>query len=150
VRRRELERVELRPWIAPAARAVRALHDAGLRHADLNPHNLLLREAADGRAAEVWVLDLDRSELSGSVDEPERRVNLERLFRHVRRRDDAHGSRALSRTDCVRFLRAYGAAGESWKERFAAIASAHRRGALLHRLGWALERLVRPARAART
>jgi len=44
-------------WLA-AGRCIRRFHDAGVQHADLNAHNVMLGE--DG---EVWLLDFDRGRL---------------------------------------------------------------------------------------
>lgn len=44
-------------WRA-AGRCLRRFHDAGVQHADLNAHNLML-----GRQGAVWVLDFDRGRL---------------------------------------------------------------------------------------
>lgn len=62
------------PWAAMAA-SIADLHFAGVFHADLNAHNLLLD--AEGH---VWVIDLDRADLRL----PKliwRELNLERLHR---------------------------------------------------------------------
>jgi 3-deoxy-D-manno-octulosonic acid kinase len=44
-------------WAA-IGRCLRHFHDAGVQHADLNAHNIML-----GRRREVWVLDFDRGRL---------------------------------------------------------------------------------------
>lgn len=44
-------------WRA-AGRCIRRFHDAGVQHADLNAHNLML-----GVAGEAWLLDFDRGRL---------------------------------------------------------------------------------------
>ena len=81
-------------------RAVRALHQAGGRHADLNAHNLLVPEERDGA---VKVIDLDRARVSpGPVVGAAAAANLRRLLRSLRKLglDDA-----LDRWDA--FERAY-------------------------------------------
>mgnify|MGYP001548599691 FL=1 len=59
-------------------RCVRRFHDAGVCHADLNVHNLLLDEAR-----RPWLLDFDR----GRVRPPGgwRRENLDRFLRSLRK-----------------------------------------------------------------
>ena len=84
-----------------AGRAVAELHDAGLRHADLNLMNLLWRPEGG-----VLILDLDRARLMpGGLPASARRVNLRRLNRSAEklRRMGA----GITRADRLRFLRAY-------------------------------------------
>lgn len=84
--------------IEAAARAVRALHDAGIEHADLNLRNILI--GPDGRAI---VIDLDRARARGGPLGPRARLrNLFRLYRS--------GVKVLGRVPpraAVRFGRAY-------------------------------------------
>jgi len=83
-----------------AGRCIRRFHDAGVQHADLNAHNIMLG-AADG----VWLLDFDR----GRLREPgawQQRV-LARLARSVQKIGTAAGR------------------GEEWRERFGWLEAAH-------------------------
>jgi len=66
---------------AAAGRAVRALHDAGARHADLHLGNLLFR--ARGSGFEAWVIDLDRARLAAPPAARERMKELMRLQRSL-------------------------------------------------------------------
>jgi len=85
-----------------AGRAVRALHDAGARHADLHLGNLLFR--AGGHAFDVWVLDLDRARLAGPPTPRERMRELMRLARSLVK----HGfSRTLGARACASFFAGY-------------------------------------------
>lgn len=60
---------------------VRAMHDAGLRHRDLNVGNLLLRDG-DGGAPEAFVVDLDGASIDpGPVPFRVRVASLRRLER---------------------------------------------------------------------
>jgi len=76
---------EARPAIAAAAAtAVARLHDAGVRHADLNLSNILI---ADGAGA---IVDLDRARIVvGPLGAAARRRNLARLRRSARKLDRA-------------------------------------------------------------
>ena len=64
-------------------RAIRALHEAGGVHADLNAHNILVSADEDVPA---FVIDLDRAAvLKGPVPDHRARANLERLRRSLRK-----------------------------------------------------------------
>uniref|UniRef100_UPI0033419BE1 3-deoxy-D-manno-octulosonic acid kinase n=1 Tax=Castellaniella defragrans TaxID=75697 RepID=UPI0033419BE1 len=69
------------------ARAIRAMHEAGVSHADLNAHNILLD--AQGR---VWLIDFDRAVL-GVASPGQRRKNLLRLRRSLVKVCGAPGAR---------------------------------------------------------
>jgi hypothetical protein len=122
-----------------AGRSVRALHDAGVRHADLHPKNLLL-----GRDGRVLVLDLDRARaFDGPLSEEDRLKNLARLARAV----EKHRLRGMrvSRRRALRFLEGYGgsrAAAAAWLDRVRARAT---RGLVLRAAWWRLTGQVRPA-----
>lgn len=62
-------------WEA-VGRCLRRFHDAGVQHADLNAHNVML-----GEAGEVWLLDFDRGRLRAPG--PWRERVLERLARSL-------------------------------------------------------------------
>ena len=66
------------------ARAVRSLHDTGIRHADLHLKNLLVGEGEAGRGVLAWVIDLDRARRAGGpLPQQGRTANLARLYRSV-------------------------------------------------------------------
>ncbi len=71
----------------PVARAIHAMHRAGVSHADLNAHNILL----DGRDS-VWLIDFDRARM-GVVSREQRRKNLLRLRRSLVKVCGAPGAR---------------------------------------------------------
>ncbi len=88
---------ERREWIRRAASAVAKLHAADIDHADLHAGNIL------AAGSEVVLLDLDRCDMGLT---PGRRVrNLARLHRSVVKSPAL--SRIVSRSDRLRFLRAY-------------------------------------------
>jgi 3-deoxy-D-manno-octulosonic acid kinase len=118
--------------LAHVARLVRAMHDAGLEHRDLNLGNLLLRRA-DG-AAQAFVIDLDGARLhAGPLPFRLRQRALRRLVRsHAKIVDPTAGG---------------GTAPELWYGLYAAddaeLARRLERGRRLgrwllriHRLGW--------------
>ena len=92
-----------------AGQACRALHDEGVEHPDLHWKNLLV--AAPDR---VLVLDLDGARAHAEpLDQESRRRALLRCDRYAAKQA-ARGHR-LTRTDRLRFLRAY--AGADWPDR---------------------------------
>lgn len=131
-----------REALAEAGRAVRALHDAGVSHADLHPKNLLL----EGRTGRVLVIDLDRARAhDGPLPDATRLENLVRLGRAV----EKHRLRGMrvGRRAALRFLSGYGggpdAAGR-WLER---VRARLRRGLPARMLWWRLSGQT-PRRAA--
>jgi 3-deoxy-D-manno-octulosonic acid kinase len=64
-------------WSA-IGRTLRRFHDAGVQHADLNAHNVML-----GEKEEVWLLDFDRGRLREPG--PWRERSLDRLARSLRK-----------------------------------------------------------------
>ncbi len=70
--------------VRSSAFAIRALHDAGVRHADLHLKNLLVGEGGGEPGSMAWVIDLDRAQ---RLEEPlpmrARIRNLARLYRSV-------------------------------------------------------------------
>jgi 3-deoxy-D-manno-octulosonic acid kinase len=74
--------------LAEAARAVAAMHAAGVWHADLNLTNILVHPGPDGPA--VALLDFDRARLArGPLGAGPRRRNLRRLARSLAKLDPA-------------------------------------------------------------
>jgi 3-deoxy-D-manno-octulosonic acid kinase len=69
-----------------ARAAIEKMHDAGLFHADLNLHNLMVTKANESFA--VVILDLDKSRLKdGPLSRAMRRANWARLARSARKLD---------------------------------------------------------------
>ncbi|WP_076587374.1 3-deoxy-D-manno-octulosonic acid kinase [Solilutibacter tolerans] len=65
------------PWQASGALVAR-FHRAGLDHPDLNAHNLLFDDAANG-----WMIDFDKARLRDPSERGWRRANLARLHRSL-------------------------------------------------------------------
>jgi hypothetical protein len=88
--------------LAAAARAVRAFHDLGARHADLNAANLLLAPRAGALVATV--IDLDRARLRERVPAHRRAREIARLWRSLAKRG---GAARLAASERDAFLSAY-------------------------------------------
>jgi 3-deoxy-D-manno-octulosonic acid kinase len=83
-RLRKARSAEVEAILESVGRAVRRLHDAGGRHADLNAWNVLVPVAGPPRPA--WVVDLDRGRFDpDGVPRRHRRRNLARLRRSLRK-----------------------------------------------------------------
>lgn len=92
---------ERRRVLAALGRAVRAFHDAGGEHPDLNARNLVV-----DAAGAAWVLDLDAARVHpGPAPTRVRVANLRRLARSWRKLDP--GGRAATARDALAFARAY-------------------------------------------
>jgi tRNA A-37 threonylcarbamoyl transferase component Bud32 len=85
---------------------VARLHDAGVTHPDLHPGNLLVRET--GGHPEFFLIDVHDVQLGSSLGRAARRANLAVLNRWFQIR--------ATRTDRLRFWRAYGGPGTSSDE----------------------------------
>lgn len=137
----ELDREFMTRLMPALGRLIRRLHAHGCLHADLQPANILIsRSALDGGELDLWVLDLDRSQILPRLNESMCRSNLRRLYRHVSKREKQAG-RALARTDYVRFFKGYDPDGSRWKEDWRRILIRHTFGHPRHRLGRLLESL---------
>ena len=92
-----------------AGRCVRALHDAGFVHADLNLGNLVVADGGEAvsptGASEVHVIDLEGGRFRKTVNLGARRRNLKRLLRSYEKW--IAPASPLDRRDGFAFLRAY-------------------------------------------
>lgn len=121
--------------LGAAARAVRALHEAGIEHADLNLKNLLLVEA-EGLAPRALVIDLDRArEQAAPLASPRRTENLLRLYRSARKLARARGE-AVSTGDVLRFARAYVGEDDGALREFAGAFARYGLRLFAHRVFW--------------
>ncbi len=144
VRRGEVEPRARRRVLEALGDLVRRLHLHGMLHADLQPNNILVREAdlepgVSGQP-ELFLLDLDRSGFA-KVGNAERRSQLERLYRHVARAEARHGS-CLTLADYARFLRGYDPERNRWKGDWRAVRTRYAFGRGVHGFGRLLERLL--------
>ena len=113
-----------------AGRAVRRLHDAGVKHADLHPKNLLLTPG--GR---VLVLDLDKAVAADlPLQQEDRLENLARLGRAV----EKHRLKGMhtGRREALRFLEGYAGSREAATEWLARVRTRLLRGGLPLRVVW--------------
>lgn len=92
-------------WQAIGA-CIRRFHDAGVHHADLNAHNILL--TADG----VYLIDFDRGRLRAAGYW--RQGNLARLFRSLRKLYNESLDIAFGDADWQALLAGYGRESESF------------------------------------
>jgi tRNA A-37 threonylcarbamoyl transferase component Bud32 len=90
--------------IGAAARAVRAMHDAGILHADLHLKNILVRIAGETEP-HGFVIDFDKARVLPRLGVRQRFRNLARLWRSAEKARTT-GVR-IERADMVAFLRAY-------------------------------------------
>lgn len=77
------------PTLARVGEAIATLHAAGVFHADLNAHNVLVG------ADKVWLIDFDRGRLR-PIEWTWRRANLVRLKRSLEKIDKAEGGDAAA------------------------------------------------------
>ena len=80
------------PWAA-IGQAIGAIHRAGIWHADLNAHNVLL-DAHD----RVWIVDFDRADFR-ELDASWTDANLDRLLRSLTKLGIADGRAEFERTE---------------------------------------------------
>ncbi len=105
----------VRTWADSLGRLIRLMHDRQVAHRDLKAPNILMSGVSADLAAAVPVLiDLVGVEPGKAVSRNDRVKNLARLNASFLRHP------AVTRTDCLRFLRAYLAWGlhgsEGWKD----------------------------------
>lgn len=124
-----------------AGSAVRCLHDAGGRHADLHIKNLLVRARP---VPQVFVIDLDRARVLPQVKVAERMRELMRLYRSLHKRGlfEIVGVRG-----CAAFLRAYVDGDRGLRLALLARLPHERMRVALHALGYSLRRRSRPRAA---
>jgi hypothetical protein len=123
---------ERRDALRAAGRAVRALHDAGVLHADLHVKNLLVARGG----ARAWVLDLDGAEVgAGPLDRERRSVQIQRLDRSLVKLGVVSGV-PVPATDRRRLVRAYLGSDRPTEEESARWRKRYRAHLARHRLGW--------------
>jgi tRNA A-37 threonylcarbamoyl transferase component Bud32 len=111
--------------------ALRRLHDAGGRHADLHLGNLLLRER--GSPPEALFVDLDRARIVSSVPARRRAAEIMRLYRSLLKRGHA---KVVTPNRIARFFDAYCDDDEDLRERVRAAIRRESVRVALHRVGY--------------
>ncbi len=133
--------VRKRAVIRACARAVRRLHDAGVRHTDLHLKNIMI--ARRGEPSPV-IVDLDKSEHHAALPEALRFGALIRLDRSVEKLN-RRGPR-LSRTDRWRFFREYVRDDALTRATVEGFLARRSRELARHRRGWTLGSWLRGRR----
>lgn len=113
--------------LSRAGEVVRAMHDAGIDHVDLNIRNLIVDPQQ-----RVRVLDFGASSVDSSVSPKTRIRNLARLWRSCAKRGLAGA--LLSRADAMRFLIGYDR--QNARTSFPAIHREFSRAMRWHRFAW--------------
>jgi len=136
------------PWrrrrviLEKSADLVRAMHDAGFRHADLNVTNLVIGRGPDG--FRVHVVDLDGGRFLKRLGRGVRLANLGRLLRSYEKWIE--GSFRLSAREEILFLRRY-SGDDATLFRYLLVGLRRRRAWI--RLRRAVLRRARPGRSTR-
>lgn len=126
------------PERARLARAVgitvRALHDLGVDHPDLNLKNILFRR--DGSGIVVLVIDLDRSRSAGTLEDRSRWRNLLRFHRSAVKWTHRFPDSAVTSRDLLRFALGYFGRDRRAIEGMSKRVAAYRVWENLHRVFW--------------
>ena len=141
------DRLALPALAIAAGQTLRAAHDAGLRHRDLQVKNLLVPEGfpwpgGAGRPAPLVVLDLDRCSVGEALDEAERRRALIRFGRSLVKqgvlpRGAAGGAVPSAATRACRpFVRAYCASQDEQAAFLGSLAAGVREQVARHAWRW--------------
>ena len=129
-----MDTLERRAALGASGRAVRAMHDAGFLHADLNLANLVLERTAGGSRAHI--VDLDRGTFEGSLTASQKRSNLDRLLRSWEKWRP--GGTPPGPRDAVAFLQAYCGGDRAAMRAYFDDLRRSRRRSRLRRLAWRL------------
>jgi len=124
---------------------VRAMHEAGFLHADLNVTNLVFEHGPEGET--LHVLDLDRGRFVDCPSTADRVRNLARLLRSYEKWI-AERLR-LSRREEILFVRRYCAGNRTLMRRLVGRLRRYRAGLALRRIVWRLSAARRSGRAPR-
>jgi hypothetical protein len=125
------------------ARALRAFHDAGALHGDLQLRNVLFEQPEGGMGAERWrclLIDLDRSRLRSAVSS---RARMKDLMRLVRSAEKLGYADRIDPRLCARLLSTYCGPDRRLRRALLAAGPAERRRLQRHRLGWRLAARLR-------
>ena len=126
-----------RALLALAARAIRAMHDQGFYHGDLNLKNILID--AEHRNT-VYIIDWDKSQEQENISPAQRSSNMVRCCRSMvkLRRQGL----ALTERDQLYFLRSYWGTDAGIRKRLRKDFMRMRLFLRLRKLRWAIERVL--------
>jgi len=126
-----------------AGAALRRLHDAGCRHADLHLGNVLIREV--GGATRILFIDLDRARILRPVPVRRRGTEILRLYRSLLKHGHAI---AAAKPTTTRFVDAYCDGNLALRAELAAALSRDRLHVAAHRIGYRIGRIRGAGRSA--
>jgi tRNA A-37 threonylcarbamoyl transferase component Bud32 len=129
---------EKRELIRQAGRLVREMHEVGIYHSDLHLKNFIV-EMGKQEVGSLHIIDFDRSMTIHPLESDKWLANLVRLDRSVEKWR-AKGL-PITRTDRIRFLRAYLEGDEKKRELVRKYLGKRPRRRRRYELGWAIERL---------
>ncbi len=113
---------------------LRSLHQAGIFHADLQVHNIMVE-----RGVRPLFIDFDKSRIvAGPLSAWRRRANLYRLARSLTKLYS--GSGCVGRSAMTAFLQAYEPDPEAYRRLFNSLVRGLAWRRLFYRLGWRLNR----------
>jgi tRNA A-37 threonylcarbamoyl transferase component Bud32 len=130
---------EKRELIRQAGRLVREMHEVGIYHSDLHLKNFIV-EMGEEEVGSLHIIDFDRSMTIHPLESDKWLANLVRLDRSVEKWR-AKGL-PITRTDRIRFLRAYLEGDEKKRELVRKYLGKRPRRRRRYELGWAIERLL--------
>lgn len=120
--------------LAPAMGTIRAMHERGVCHPDLNLGNILLRPRAGG-GVDTFVIDFDRAAFtSGPLPFERRQAALRRLERSCAKLTGAPGPLGPGSEDL--WYTCYAGGDADLSRRLASGRGAGKLSLALHRLGW--------------
>jgi len=120
--------------ISAAMETVRAMHERGVHHPDLNLGNILVR-TGPGASPAIFVVDLDRADFrDGALPFTAREAGVRRMERSCAKTTGKPGPFGIGSEDL--WYTAYAAADRELARRLATGRRAGRWRLALHRLGW--------------
>ncbi len=125
-----------------AGRTIRFMHDHGIYHGDLNLKNLLVQiSSSDG--PKVYIVDFDRSKISGSLSTGKKMKNIFRLDRSAEKLKTQ--GIPITYTDKIRFFHAYAQGDNVLIQSLRRYVRTYRLRTWHYRLGWSADRLLNPS-----
>jgi len=132
--------IDTAPLLSSVGKAVRAMHDAGIFHHDLNMHNILSDEND-----EIFIIDFDRARMRKALGMGGRLTNLRRLLRSARKLARLHRDAPSGWFTDDRFrelLRGYADGDEKLSEKLVSKTIDSFPLRLRSRIGWGLDDLL--------